>query len=318
MVRALLQGQDFLGNPTTPTRVVWLTEQSPASFRQVLRRAGLEGRRDLLLLFWYETRGTSWDKVAAAAVARSLAFGAGLLVVDTLPQFAGLSGDAENSAGEALRAIQPLQAGAGARLAVVLVRHERKGGGNVEDSARGSSALTGAVDIVLSLRRPEGAQRPTIRVIHGLSRFDETPAELLVELDGDTYIPLGSAHDVAAQEARTALLAECPTDEGEAISLKNLLERLTKLKRTTAQEALTHLQDNGLVRRVGQGGKRDPFRYYRPVDSLCRNSLSGETTPAESTDPPEFIVPEPPRVPAEPAIAQGPDGYWRPGGSRDA
>ena len=77
MVRALLQGQDFLGNPTTPTRVVWLTEQSPASFRQVLRRAGLEGRRDLLLLFWYETRGTSWDKVAAAAVARSLAFGAG-------------------------------------------------------------------------------------------------------------------------------------------------------------------------------------------------------------------------------------------------
>jgi hypothetical protein len=67
MVRALLDGHEFLGSPTRSTSVVWLTEQPPTSFRQVLRRAGLDKRNDLLLLHWHSTRGTPWDKVAAAA-----------------------------------------------------------------------------------------------------------------------------------------------------------------------------------------------------------------------------------------------------------
>ena len=34
----------------------------------------------------------------------------------------------------------------------------------------------------LALRRGEGAQRPTIRALHGLSRYDETPSTLMIEL----------------------------------------------------------------------------------------------------------------------------------------
>jgi hypothetical protein len=94
----------------------------------------------------------------------------------TLPQWAGIHGDGENSAGEALAAMAPLQEAASQHhLAVVIARHERKSGGDVGNSGRGSSAFAGAVDIVLSLRRPEGNTRPTLRVIHALSRFDETP-----------------------------------------------------------------------------------------------------------------------------------------------
>lgn len=48
--------------------------------------------------------------------------------------------------------------------AVLLVRHDRKSGGDIGDSGRGSNALTGAVDIVLNLARMESPQaRPELR-----------------------------------------------------------------------------------------------------------------------------------------------------------
>ena len=81
-----------------------------------------------------------------------------------LPQFAGLKGDGENSATAVLVAMQPLQeAAARYNLAVVMVRHERKSGGEVGDAGRGSTAFAGAADIVVSIRRAEGNSRPTIR-----------------------------------------------------------------------------------------------------------------------------------------------------------
>lgn len=52
----------------------------------------------------------------------------------------------------------PLQDAAHAGLTVIVCRHERKGGGDVGDSGRGSSATWGDVDIILQLRRPEGHQ----------------------------------------------------------------------------------------------------------------------------------------------------------------
>jgi hypothetical protein len=203
--------------------------------------------------------------------------GARLLVVDTFSQFAGLHGDAENSAGDGLAAMQPLQAAAAQGLGVLTNRHERKSGGEVGDSGRGSSAIAGAVDIVLALRRPEGTPRPTIRMIHGLSRLDGTPDELMIELVGGQYVSLGTAHDVAAQEARKAILESCPEDEAQALPEKVLLKINAGLKRTTLQEALSALVTGGQVARVGKGKKTDPYRYHL-ANSFCRNSITKSGT----------------------------------------
>lgn len=273
LVRAVLDGDEFLGWHTKPTRVVWLTEQSPTSFQQVLRRAGLEQREDLLVLSWHDTRTHAWSDVVEAAVEKAQEFGAGLLVVDTLSQFAGLLGDAENAAGDALRAIQPLQAAAARGLAVLICRHERKSGGDVGDSGRGSSATAGAVDIVLALRRPEGATRPTIRSLHGLSRLDGTPDEVMIELVDGRYVSLGTAHDVTAQEARQAVLDTCPADPARALDIEAILERNSRLKRATIQEAIKTLRGTGDILRVGKGKKGDPYRYHTQ-NTFCRNSIS--------------------------------------------
>jgi hypothetical protein len=273
LVRAVLDGDEFLGQLTKRTPVVWLTEQSPTSFGQVLRRAGLEQRHDLLVLSWHDTRSSTWPEIAEAAVHQAREFGAGLLVVDTLSQFAGLLGDAENAAGDALRAIQPLQAASAQGLAVLICRHERKSGGDVGDSGRGSSATAGAVDIVLALRRPQGATRSTIRSLHGLSRLDGTPDEVMIELVDGCYVSLGTTNDVAAQEARQAVLDTCLESPAEALPVKAVIERNPGLKRTTVQEAIEALLASGEILRLGSGKKNDAYRYHLQ-NGFCRNSFS--------------------------------------------
>lgn len=264
LCRHVLEGTLFMGYATRQSRVVYLTEQPPGSFRQTLSRAVLLERQDFWALYYHDTIGASWPEIAGAAVAKCAEAGAGLMVVDTLPQFAGIRGDDENSAGEALLAMQPLQEAAGRGLAVIIVRHERKSGGAVGDSGRGSSAFAGAADIVLSLRRAEGGARETVRMIHALSRFSETPATLAIELTPEGYVALGSESALAVTAAKDALLDLAPSVETQGKTLEELLDGAEGVKRTAAQEALRALVEEGLLARCGEGKRGSPYRYWRP------------------------------------------------------
>jgi hypothetical protein len=267
MVGCILDGKPFLGEPTTKSKVVFLTEQSPTTFRKVLEKARLTDREDLLVLHWHDTIGLEWPEVARAAADTAVEFGADLLVVDTLGQFANIKGDGENSAGEAQEAMQPLQEAAARGLAVVIARHERKGGGEVGESARGSSAFGGAVDIIMSVRRHQGEARPTVRVIESLSRFDETPDKLVVELTEDGYRSLGDASAFPEREAMSAIVELLPAKEENAMKTDEVVDRLKEggVKRTVATEALAKLAEAGTIRRIGEGRKGDPYRYHKPV-----------------------------------------------------
>ena len=301
MVRKSLDGEPFMGGPTTKTKVIFLTEQSPASFRKALERADLLKREDVLVLHWHDTRGVDWPDVARAAVNKALEFEAGLLVVDTLGQFAGIRGDAENSAGAAHEAMKPLQEAAAKGLAVLLTRHERKGGGEVGESGRGSSAFGGAVDIILSIRRGEGNVRPTVRVIESLSRFDETPDKLVIELTEQDYRSLGDATAFAEEEAENAILEMLPSKPENAMVTTDVLDKLKEqdIKRTVATDALAKLSDTGKVRRVGEGKKGNPYRYYKPhteeqKDSSETSAGSGRTNqrnPSGELDPAAVVGP---------------------------
>jgi AAA domain len=197
--RKNLDGEDFMGEPTVKTPIVYLTEQQASSLTEALGRAGLLDREDFVTLAWHDTIGIPWPEVARAAADEAERIGAQVLVVDTLGQFASLRGDAENNAGAALEALRPLQEAAARGLAVILVRHDRKAGGMVGESGRGSSAFAGAVDIIIAIRRGDGNTRPTVRKIESLSRFSETPTELMVELGDEGYRSLGTETAVAAQ-----------------------------------------------------------------------------------------------------------------------
>lgn len=270
---AIVRGEPFLGQKTERTGVVYLTEQVGASFREALRRAGLLESVDVHILSWAATAGVEWEAVAGQAAGFALSVGAGLLVVDTLPQFARIGGDDENSAGAAMAAMGPLQEAAARGLAVAVVRHERKSGGDVGDSTRGSSAFAGAADIVLAVRRPEGTAPENVRVIYGLSRFDETPAELAVELAEDgRYRVVGDASALSARLTREALLRELPGDEEAAVDTRALQEATG----TGASRALAELVREGLAMRKGKGVKGSPYLYWRSADSILSSPIPKE------------------------------------------
>ena len=267
LMAAILDGRPFLGQPTLRGPIVLLTEQPPASLRAVLERTGLATRTDVRILLWRDARGASWAEIVAAAVAECVRIGARLLIVDTLPAFAGIRGDAENDAGAALAAIEPLQVAAAGGLAVVVVRHERKGGGDIGDSARGSSAFTGAVDIVLRLGRQENPVRPTIRTLAGLSRFDETPPELVIELTDDGYVLLGDEAAVAFAEARCAIVDILLKAPAPGLT-EDLIVGQVGGRKSTVGSALRVLLSDGEVTRGGAGRRGSPYVYSRvPADS---------------------------------------------------
>jgi hypothetical protein len=250
-----------------------------------MQRADLLGRPDFHVLFHSDVRGIPWQRVAAAAVNESRRVGAILLVVDTLPQFAGLKGDSENNSGDALAAMEPLQTAAADGIGVVLIRHERKSGGDVGDSGRGSSAFAGAVDIVLSLRKREGNSKKTLRILQALSRFSETPSELLLDFSDNRYDSLGVPHDNAVKEARDSVLSVAAKSETEALDLEELAKS-SKVARVTAQRAVKELEEQGKLVKVGKGRSGSPFRYYVAEDRFCPTSdIRGRKETAEDAGP---------------------------------
>jgi hypothetical protein len=263
--RAVLNGEAFAGRATKRAGVVYLTEQADASFREALQRAGLDDEvSGLSVLPWHDAIGFKWPEVVAAAVDECKKREAHLLVVDTIAQWAGIRGDSENNAGDALEAVLPLQEAASLhRLCVVVVRHARKGGGEVGDDGRGSSAFAGAVDIVLSLRRPENSTDGTVRVLHALSRFGATPETLALQLTPTGYRPLGDEASFAFEVAKRAVLDIAPRTEEHAMQSDDLLDA-AKVRRTSGQEAIATLVELAQLVKIGKGKKGDPFRYYQP------------------------------------------------------
>lgn len=273
MLAKLLGGRPFLTGRTWKSPVVYLSEQSPHSFSAAIQRAGLSSERDLYVTFWHEVASLKWAYTVDRAVGLCRKVHSSVLIIDTLAQFAGLNGDAENQAGAALSATRPLQQAAGLGLAVLVVRHDRKAGGDVGDSARGSSAFTGAVDIVVNLARPEGNHRLTLRRLKVLSRLGDSEEPLMIDLGPQGYIVAGSGDDVALQEARRGILGSLPLD-GSPMTEAQMVGAVQGSS-TTVHRALERLLSNGEVERSGTGVRGKPYGYSRVAQHKTRDQSLG-------------------------------------------
>lgn len=276
-VGCIVHGVYCLEQPTRETGVLWLTEERLPTFRATLNRAGLLSAPRLHVCSrWDIPPSTTWPKIVeeASALCRSLA--CGLLVVDTLPAWAGLTGDKENNAGDALEALEPLQRAAAAGLAVVIVRHDRKGGGLVGESGRGSSAFAGAVDTLLALKLPEGQGHPSQRVLTAISRYDNVPDSLVVErADSNTYSsqpmgsgfnkhfyrPLGAPGPLGAHAVAQAIVETA----SDWMTPKQLVMALPTFGKGTVENLLRSMHPERLDR-MGTGRKNSAYAYRRRAE----------------------------------------------------
>jgi len=185
-VGALFRGESFLGHATKRVPVLLVTEESPRTLCLSLKRAGLTEMAELHVLSASFTR-LSWPLLARAIEYECEKLGIGWLIIDTFYAVAGLGGEEENKAGAVDQAIAPVRHIAGRLdIPVTLSRHTRKSGGRVGESGRGSSALTGAADTVIELKRFPGNFSLTKRQLEITGRIEQTSQT--IELQGNKYV----------------------------------------------------------------------------------------------------------------------------------
>jgi hypothetical protein len=228
------------------------------------------------------TRETAWPRPAWPALveasrAEADRVQAPVVVIDTFAFWAGLPPEAEKDSGAMQAAMESLVALARGGLAVLLIVHARKGGGEDGEAVRGSSALAGAADIVLELERV-GSDSPRQRKLLALSRYPQTPGVLVID------------HDPS--EGSWSVLGE-GTDRGDARDIANrggLLEALyfdEDMTRAELEEALgkesrewdgtlKRLIEDSFASRSGAGRKGDPFRYRKLRAPAAQNPSTND------------------------------------------
>ena len=272
MARSVLDGQPFMGYPTIKSPVVYLTEQPDASFRVAIGRAGLDEREDFFILSYKDILASDWQEIVQAAHAKCAEIGSRLMCVDTLPQFAGMEGNQENDSGAAMKAVKALQSLTSEGIAVVVVRHDRKSGGEVGDAGRGSTAWGGAADTLINITRGEGNSLSTVRNLSCISRFDGPPEKLVIDLRDGEYVALGTKTKVALDKAKEEIFEVMPNCEAEAQRTGELITVATGVNKTIGQQALEELYlEERVMRKMSQDRGR-PYYYWKPEQT--QNELS--------------------------------------------
>jgi hypothetical protein len=265
LVDALRRGaESFLGREVSGGAVVYLSEEGEDTLADKVRagpgltvvdRAATFPRRP-------------WAEVVAAAGDEAARQRAVLVVVDTLPWFAGLGPEGEKDAGRMQEALEPLLALAARGFAVLIIHHDRKGGGEDGEAARGSSAAAATVDAVIDLaRRPTDEAPSGRRTLLALSRWgSETPDALVYERQRDgalVALAEGDRGEAGQRALHRRVLDTIPLD-GTTVTVKDVAaalgvsdERVRRpLKEMVASEELELLP---------RKRRNEPDRYRRPV-----------------------------------------------------
>lgn len=261
LVKAVLEGGEFLGRSCKQSKVVYLTEQAVVSFVAQLEQAGIRQHEGLYVLHAPEVRRFSWqDKVKAAAI-KCAEVGANLLVIDTVVVISDV--DDENSSAEMDRAVEPLVEILSGGLSVVCNRHGRKSGGSVQDAGRGSSAFSGRMDIVVEIKKPDSNAMRNVRHLKTVGRFN-LPSFEVVELKDGNYVSHGDRTDFHATEIRNHILSIIPEGRDNAMLTKDIKRHMPSDQRgTTFTSSLKALEGAGEIASETQSGRGSPKAYWK-------------------------------------------------------
>ena len=260
---AILAGESFLGHVTRRVNILYLSEERPPTMADALRRRGTEHYSGLHILLRSDTLGMDWPQIVELIRAYVREHNIGLVIVDTLSDWADLGLEEENDSAAALESLRPLHQLAADNVAVWVARHAKKGySANVADQGRGSGAFTGAVDIVLGLQRMAGSGNKNQRKIEPVGRFNDTPAEpFVIERCGYSYSVIGTPSQVGRERDRQALLDAVPATAQAAKSAAQIFEA-AGVTRTLGYELLNEFKKNGIVaaeKGAGSTGRAEGF-----------------------------------------------------------
>lgn len=204
----------------------------------------------------------SWEELIELTRREAQRVKAVAVFIDTLAHWAGLGHEREKDAGAAQATMRPLLGLARDGLAVGLVHHARKGGGEDGEGLRGSGALAGAADVILELERV--GTSPRQRALLALSRYPSTPGALVIDHNpaDDTWsvvgegVERGDSRSIADRQAILAALGR----SNEPLTRADL-EAAVGTPERQWHAILDMLEHEGLIQRTGAGKKGDPYRF---------------------------------------------------------
>ncbi len=267
LLRSLGDGSGtFCGRTILPSNVLVVTEE-PQS-RWVRRRDELalgDHLRFLIRPFKAKPSAAQWFRFIEHVVHLVRTHDIHLVIFDTLSSVWPVVD--ENDAAQVQGCLTPLNA-ITELAALLLVHHTRKSDGGEATAGRGSGALPAFVDTIIELRRFDSADKTsTKRVLTAYGRWDETPPEVVIELD------------VAAKEYR-----DCGDRQADKLRfVKDLIFRILPRQRpgmlydaikaedhwperpptkSTILDALEQGTADCLWIRDGAGKKGSPYSYW--------------------------------------------------------
>ena len=260
LAKAILRGEMFLGKLATRSPVVYLTEEPPVSYVIGLRSAGITKDDPLTTLYLGKAWGVEWERIAIQAITKTRDLGAKLIIIDTLPRFAGFEGEDENKQGIMVAAYKILEAAATAGVAVLTLHHARKSGGNPSTASRGSSAGSGIVDQIFLIKRlKKGDERCRAVRIAGRFMHEHPEEKIVIRLDesGQYTYPEDTHPAPPGQEQIYSALSKA---NGSGVSVTDLATQ-TNLSRMYVNKTLKGWARKAAVVTSGKGTPRCPKLY---------------------------------------------------------
>lgn len=200
MLQKIEAGGFLAGMEVHPTKVLVLTEEAESKWGERRDKFNLS-KTDISIVSRPMNQKYSYQEWVAA-LARAAAIceedEIKLCVIDTLTTF--WNAKDENDAAKVNEALLPLNHLLKKGIGVLIIHHDRKSGGDNGTAARGSNALTGFVDVIVELNRLSDSPTPTRRVLKTLSRFDESPNEVVIDMVEGRYESLGDKSEVSKQQ----------------------------------------------------------------------------------------------------------------------
>jgi hypothetical protein len=263
--------EHYLGHALTPSPVVLLTEEGDETLRPKLEPIAEEARERIRVLSRSDVtpRGEyDWMQAVRDAGLEALEWGARLVVVDTLAFWGQIRDENDNSLMQEVVGVLSELTVKG--LAVILVHHARKEGGEDGNAIRGASSLQGAVDIIVEMVKPiadaDDEEASTERELRSIGRFPGIPEALRIKLAEGRYKVIGEGTKAQMKnlsgEAR--VLAIIKDAYPETIDGASIRESSGQTKETS-NRFLRGLEKAGTIESFDDGkGRPKRYRWMGP------------------------------------------------------
>lgn len=221
---AISKEEEFAGQPTKKAKILVVSEEDHGEW--IDQREGLIPENINHILVWsrpirMKPNLKQWIELIENLTEKCKEEKIDMVVIDTLTTFWPI--DNENDPAQVIKALVPLYNFTENRIAVFLVHHFRKSGGDQAQASRGSGALPGFVDNIIEFTRhiDDGANT-TKRILKTYGRFDNVIPEIVIDLTADgKYKTLGDPYEVS-KSARIHKIINMFKEGFEKLSVKDI------------------------------------------------------------------------------------------------